>query len=120
MTYPNRSESYKEVAVDYEKRDFKALGDRPQTRFNQKQATFDNYGLTHPRNRLGVVYYRHPTTKVLIKIETDSGREWVSVVLFVSLLNLHNGEVLARNETTGICFRSFDYGCTWIPEKPEV
>jgi len=41
-------------------------------------------------------------------------------VLFISLLNLHNGEVLARNETTGICFRSFDYGCTWIPEKPEV
>ena len=79
MTYPNRSESYKEVAVDYEKRDFKALGDHPQTHFNRKQATFDNYGLTHPRNRLGVVYYRHPTTKVLIKIETDSGREWVSV-----------------------------------------
>lgn len=28
----------------------KALGERSQQRFNQKQATFDNYGLARPKN----------------------------------------------------------------------
>ena len=51
MTYPNQPEEYKDLLPNFTERAKKALGDRPQTRFDQKQATFDNYGLARPKTR---------------------------------------------------------------------
>lgn len=49
MQYLNRSEQYKEPTLTLEERAKKALFARHQQQLFERQATFDNFGIPHPR-----------------------------------------------------------------------